>query len=137
MPISSQLLAAGRRACLVWGTPQAKAGRNSKCSPGEVDEVRCGEVRVELLARDPVLLEGEEAGALHVLVKVVVDVAVLLLGRLDQSLERRLQFLALAGAARMKAITVSSSRLPSVGVGTGSPRTRRGRRWLYQRGWGI
>jgi hypothetical protein len=99
--------------------------------------VRCGEVRVELLARDPVLLEGEEAGALHVLVKVVVDVAVLLLGRLDQSLERRLQFLALAGAARMKAITVSSSRLPSVGVGTGSPRTRRGRRWLYQRGWGI
>jgi hypothetical protein len=30
---------------------------------GEVDEVRSGEVPVELLARDPVLVEGEEAGS--------------------------------------------------------------------------
>jgi hypothetical protein len=36
---------------------------------GEVDEVRSGEVRVGLLARAPVLVEGEAVGLLHALVR--------------------------------------------------------------------
>jgi hypothetical protein len=37
---------------------------------GDADEVRSGEVRVELLARGPVLPEGEEVGVLPALVQV-------------------------------------------------------------------
>jgi hypothetical protein len=61
------------------------SSRKSPIFGGDAYEVRSGEVRFELLARAPVLVEGEEVGVLHALVQVVVDVPVLPLGRLNQS----------------------------------------------------
>jgi hypothetical protein len=41
------------------------SSRRSPIFGGDADEVRSGEVRFELLARAPVLVEGEEVGVLH------------------------------------------------------------------------
>jgi hypothetical protein len=63
---------------------------------GELGQVRRLEVVVEVLPGLPVLVEEERVRVLDALVQVVVDVAGLLAGRVDQRLQRDPQLLPLA-----------------------------------------
>ena len=81
--------------------------------------------------------EAATCGVLRDLAQVVVDVPVLPLGQLDQSLGRRLQFLALAAGGALKAMTAGSSRLPSVGVGADPPGRVVDGSGRCERGWEI
>ncbi len=62
----------------------------------EVDQVRRREVRIEVFPGNPILVEGEEPRVLDPLVEVVVDVALLPRGRLDQRFECGAKFLRLS-----------------------------------------